>query len=211
MPFINEKFYMNPAYGRAVEAARLRDQSSQIGATDHEDDSAHWVTINGQHVLIQKSKAKQSQNISLRDKTFLGKYYDSVAALAKVYNVDPALVLGVAAESGFATMRTYLETGDAFGMTGGSTKHMTRAASPSENAKQFFDNYGDQVRGTGTDASAFVNALQGRDTSGKVVKGWKVYNTDHPDRWKTLVGRGIGEMRRSVPIYLSQEVKAPTH
>lgn len=59
MPFINESFYMNPAYGRGVEFARLREQASRRGATDHQDDNAHWVTINGQHVLILDTQPGQ--------------------------------------------------------------------------------------------------------------------------------------------------------
>jgi hypothetical protein len=208
MPFINEKFYMNPAYGRAVEFARLREQAPQKGATDHQDVSDHWVTINGQHVLIEKTQAKQpqaqrAQKVSLRDKAFLDKYYDAVAALAKKYNVDPALVLGVGKESSFAFEGTYLDTKDAFGMTGGNTKNMTTSASPAENAKQFFANYGNQIRGSGGDTSAFLNALQGRDATGTRVKGWKVYNSANPD-WSKFVSGGVWEMQRAIPTYLSQ-------
>jgi hypothetical protein len=47
----------------------------------------------------------------VRDKAYLDKYYDAVAAFAKRYNVDPALVLGVGIESGFASEGTYLRTG----------------------------------------------------------------------------------------------------
>ena len=141
--------------------------------------------------------------MSSRDKAYLDKYYDAVATLAKEYNVDPALVLGVGVESGFASQGTYLRTGDAFGMTGGSTKHMTKAASPAKNAQQFFENYGNQIRGTGSDAAAFINALQGRNASGGQVKGWKVYNSLNP-KWGSIVESGIHQMRRDIPTYLAQ-------
>ncbi|MGB0036009.1 MAG: hypothetical protein WBP79_11100 [Candidatus Acidiferrales bacterium] len=214
MPFINGRFYANPAHGRALETARAAEAASQDRApSQHEqhDEGDHWVTINGRHVLLQGTQVRQPRHLSARDKAYLDKYYDAVAALAKVYNVDPALILGVGAESGFATQGTYLRTGDAFGMTGGSTKNMTTAASPTENVKQFFDNYGEQIRGTGDNASAFMNGLQGRDASGRRVKGWKVYNSDRPVQWRELMDKGVHEMSRAVPIYLSQRPKDPAH
>jgi len=48
MPFVNGKFYMNPAYGRAIERARDAAQNSS------EASGEHWVTIDGRHVLIQE-------------------------------------------------------------------------------------------------------------------------------------------------------------
>ncbi len=220
MPFISGKFYANPAFGRGVEAARLVELSSQQGAPsqpvtagqqEKHDEGTRWVTIDGRHVLIRDGQAQRQPHVSARDKAYLDKYYDAVASLAKRYNVDPALVLGVGIESGFASQGTYLRTGDAFGMTGGSTKHMTAAESPEQNVKQFFDNYGNQIRGTGSDATAFVNGLQGRDASGNPVNGWKVYNTDRPASWGVLVNQGIAQMRRSAPAYLAQRTKEHAH
>ncbi|MEI9890475.1 MAG: hypothetical protein WDN45_07615 [Caulobacteraceae bacterium] len=49
---------------------------------------------------------------------------------ANQYNVHPALPLGLGIESTFGNGGTYRKTGDAFGMTGGSTAHMTHASSP---------------------------------------------------------------------------------
>jgi hypothetical protein len=78
-------------------------------------------------VLIDEAQGGQAQHdqaranhLSVRDKSYLGKYYNPVTVLAKRYDVDPALVLGVGIESGFASKGTYLRTGDRFGMTGGS-------------------------------------------------------------------------------------------
>ena len=214
MPFINGRFYINPAYGRALEAARTAEAASQRHETDPQEPGAHWVTIDGRHVLIHETQAGRAHHprgpaagdLSARDKAYLDKYYDAVRAQAKNYKVDPALVLGVGIESGFASQGTYLRTGDAFGMTGGGTKHMTTTAFPAENVKQFFDNYGDQIRGTGSDASAFINALQGRDASGARVPGWKVYNTVNPS-WPRFIGGGIQQMRRDIPIYTSQRTR----
>ncbi len=123
--------------------------------------------------------------------------------LSKKYDVDPILVLGLGIESGFASQGTYLKTGDAFGMTGGNTRHMTTAASPDEDVKKFFDSYGKQIQGTGGDTSAFINGLEGRDTSGRPVKGWRVYNTVNP-YWPTDVRNGVDQMKRSVSVYRSQ-------
>ncbi len=72
MPFINGKFYMNPAYGRAVEGARRsgatpnQNAARQIQAhvDGDTDKDGHWVTINGQHVLIGGSR--QAQNPTAR-------------------------------------------------------------------------------------------------------------------------------------------------
>lgn len=200
---------MNPAYGRAVEAARAAaERAPREGRPREEDEGAHWVTIDGHHVLIHQAHARRQRHVSARDTAYLDKYYDAVSALAKVYNVDPALVLGVGIESSFASQGTYLQTGDAFGMTGGSPEHMTKAASPSENVKQFFDNYGNQIRGVGSDASAFLNGLQGRTATGKRVKGWKTYNTANPD-WSEFIGSGIDQMRRDIPTFLTQ--RKPGH
>jgi hypothetical protein len=194
---------MNPAQGRAVEFARAAETVAQH-PTPHKQqhDGAHWVTINGHHVLIDETHPSRSRHLSPRDKAHLDKYYDAVAKLARKYKIDPALILGLGIESGFASQGTYLRTGDAFGMTGGTLKHMTRAASPAQNVQQLVDSYGDQIRGTGSDAPAFINALQGRNAAGVLVKGWKIYNSVNPV-WGRTISAGIDQMRRDVPSYLA--------
>lgn len=170
----------------------------------HQRDADHWVTINGRRVLIHEPQGKAlASQLSDRDKSYLDRYYDAVDKLAKKYGVDPTLVLGLGLESGFASRGTYLRTGDAFGMTGGNTSHMTTAASPDENVRQFFDSWGDQIRGVGSDTSAFINGLEGRDASGKQVRGRKVYNSVNRN-WPNVVRDGISQMKRSVPVYMSQ-------
>ena len=85
---------------------------------------------------------------------------------------------------------------------------MTTAASPAENVKKFFDNYGIQIQGTGSDASAFINGLEGRDFFGQPVKGWKVYNSVN-SQWGHMIGSGISQMRGDIPTYLSQRNAKP--
>lgn len=67
MPFINGRFYMNPAYGRALEAARLADEGAEdekpemLAASDPPDGNDHWVTINHHHVLIHEGTAARGR------------------------------------------------------------------------------------------------------------------------------------------------------
>jgi hypothetical protein len=41
MPFINGKFYMNPAYGRAVEDARAMESTASEADRQQQDSGAH--------------------------------------------------------------------------------------------------------------------------------------------------------------------------
>lgn len=218
MPFINDRYCMNPVYGRALERARAADDdrlARRQNDARRQDEGGHWVTIDQRHVLIHDARGARLQQgvepaphrLSTRDKVYLDKYYDAVAELAKEYDVDPALVLELGAESGFASAGTYLKTGDALGMTGGNTKHMTGAASPAENAQKFFKNYGEQIRGAGSDTSRFIHGLQGRNEFGKPVKGWKVYNSVRPVGWERMARDGIDQMLRDIPAYLSQRTR----
>jgi hypothetical protein len=86
-------------------------------------------------------------------------------------------------------------------MTGGSTKNMTKAASPTQNVNQFFSNYGNQVRGAGGNAQVFLNGLQGKNSSGQPVKGWRVFNTEHAATWWPMAVSGIRQMQRDIPNY----------
>jgi len=52
---------MNPAYGLAVERARAAQAASNHHDPQKQDQDAHWVTIDGRHVLIQKTQAGQVQ------------------------------------------------------------------------------------------------------------------------------------------------------
>ncbi|MFZ0519723.1 MAG: hypothetical protein WAL95_01790 [Candidatus Acidiferrales bacterium] len=104
MPFINGKFYMNPSYGRAVEHVRLRGATikgaaQQAEASEDGDPDGYWVTIDGNHVLIEQTSKRKAQHkqirtagLSARDKSYLDKYYDAVDVVAKRYGVEPSLV-----------------------------------------------------------------------------------------------------------------------
>jgi rare lipoprotein A (peptidoglycan hydrolase) len=50
MPFVNGKFYANLLYGRALERARA----------EQPEQGAHWVTIDGHHVLIPEAQGRQA-------------------------------------------------------------------------------------------------------------------------------------------------------
>lgn len=60
MPFITGRFYMNPAYGRAVEGARGGVAKLEV-LSNHSDQGQqsreiHWVTIGGRHAPIQETQ-----------------------------------------------------------------------------------------------------------------------------------------------------------
>ena len=62
MPFIDGRYYMNPAYGRALQRARAAEAASQLHETDQQEPGAHWVTIDGRHVLIQETQARRARH-----------------------------------------------------------------------------------------------------------------------------------------------------
>jgi hypothetical protein len=94
---------------------------------------------------MSNSIAASMQQLSDVDKSYLDRYYDEVAMMAKYYFVSPILVLAIGQESTFASAGTYLRTGDAFGMTAGGTAHMTSATSPADDVAKFFAHYGNQI------------------------------------------------------------------
>lgn len=155
----------------------------------------------------EASFEQAAAKLSDQNRSYLDRYYDAVAKYANQYKVNPAFPLGLGIESTFGSGGTYLKTGDAFGMTGGSTAHMTHSASPEENAGQLFSLYGPQMQGVGDDADAFVNAMQGRNAKGQPVPGWRVYNSQNAAAWEAMAKNGISQMRRDLPLYLSARVK----
>jgi hypothetical protein len=140
-------------------------------------------------------------DLSARDRAYLDQYYQPVTLYASQYRVSPILVLGLGAESGFASDGTYLRTGDAFGLTGGSTAHMTKAQSPYDNVAKLFALYGKQISGLDDNVDAFINALEGENIRGASITGWRVYNSQHGPEWQKLIRQGIQQMQRDVPIY----------
>ena len=182
------------------------------GADDPEIDDGDESTEAGQSnpsgdggLSAQEIAAKLLQ----RDARYLDRYYDAANRYAKQYRVNPAFVLGLGSESGFGTEGTYNQTGDALGMTGGSTRHMTTAASPEENIRKFFNNYGSRVYGVGDDVDAFIDALQARDANGSPIPGLKKYNSEHPEAWEKMARGGIRQMQRDLPMYLPTRTSRP--
>jgi hypothetical protein len=155
----------------------------------------------------QKQNGGTQPHISKRDRAYLDKYYNAMAAKAKDYGVDPALPLGLGIESGFATKGTYLRTGDAFGMTGGTTKHMTHAKDAAQNVDELFSTFGERMRGTGSNISLFLNHLEMEDANGNQITSQGMYNSVEipPTAWKSFITSGIKEMQRDIPIYLNSQ------
>lgn len=54
MPFVNGRYYMNPFYGRALEAAREAENRASDRDAGEPDANGHWVTIDHRHVLIHE-------------------------------------------------------------------------------------------------------------------------------------------------------------
>lgn len=145
--------------------------------------------------------------LSARDKNFLDLYYKPVSQNAEKYNVDPALVLGLGAESGFANPKiknsTHNRTGDAFGQTGGSTKNMTTAKNPTENANQWFNSWGSRVKDAGTNGELFIHDLEDEDAAGQRLNHHGQYNSyKGSSDWRDMARRGIRLMLKEVPIYI---------
>ncbi len=196
--------------GSAQGFAGLLPYSAAFGATPgvaEADSEPAEAAEAGAHTVElaandrQPQPAARSRSPRGTEREFLQNYYPATARYAADYGVDPVLVLGLAGESGFASAGTYLRTGDAFGMTGGSTRHMTHATSPEENVAQFFGAFGDQIRGSGSDRKRFINGLQGRDLAGKPVAGWRRYNSENKAYEETYRG-WHARIARAMPAFL---------
>jgi len=159
--------------------------------------------IEDREAAAQPDSARLKPRLSKRDRRYLNLYYHPMLAKAKEYGVDPALPLGLGIESGFASSGTYLHTGDAFGMTGGSTTHMTHARSPEQNIDELFSTFGERMRGTGGNVSLFVNRLELEDANGNQISSQGMYNSVAipPKGWKDFITGGINQMQRDIPIY----------
>ncbi len=69
MPFVNGRFYINPAHGRALERARLAEAERDA---QQQDEAGHWVTISGNHVWIRDTPAGRPQHGARNTKQFTG-------------------------------------------------------------------------------------------------------------------------------------------
>ena len=196
------------------QAANNSDNGSSIAATSRIQTPGTQVGNGGSSGQSDDANAANADTLtdvaatlSARDKDYLDRYYGPVAAYSAKYKVNPMLVLGLAMESQFASKGAYERTGDAFGMTGGSTRHMTHAGSPEENVKKLFDTFGSQIYGAGDNLQTFTNGLEGLDASGKPVQGWRKYNSEHAESWRAMVGRGFQQMQRDMPLYGPQAAR----
>jgi|ERR1700722_3563764 len=75
MPFINGRFYMNPAYGRALERARADEEPSRHNDSDRQESDGHWVTIDGHHVLIKESVSQRDSNSGAQTRSSGGQHH----------------------------------------------------------------------------------------------------------------------------------------
>jgi len=133
MPFVNGKFYMNPAYGQAAERARAAHAASDHAAANPQDQDAHWVTIGGKHVLIQEMQpgqaqhgtqklTKKSENAILESSLTAEQavaFEDAVADAGKKYGINPNILVGIAVKE--SSLRPGYETnlgGSAAGLMG---------------------------------------------------------------------------------------------
>ena len=64
MPFVNGRFYANPAFGRNVERARAAEAISQRQESSRQESNSHWVTIHGRHVLIKEAPKAERDKIA---------------------------------------------------------------------------------------------------------------------------------------------------
>jgi hypothetical protein len=91
MPFIGGRFYMNPAYGRAVERARNASAHPTNPRADEGPD-AHWVTIDHRHVLIHEPNVKQSRHDKERRTDAGSAEYEAFMTAAKML-VDTSRIM----------------------------------------------------------------------------------------------------------------------
>lgn len=70
MPVINGRFYANPAYGRGMERARLREEGAEndelevVSAAEANGANGHWVTMDHRHILIHESTDRNAHDSS---------------------------------------------------------------------------------------------------------------------------------------------------
>lgn len=88
MPFLSGRFYMNPAYGHAVERARGAEAGFDQHEPDQHEPDAHWVTIDGNHVLIHETQAGRQHHAPQHR----GHVVESKAQIAnRIYNETSGL------------------------------------------------------------------------------------------------------------------------
>src|SRR6185437_16158486 len=108
MPIINGRFYMNPAYGRAVENARGDKTPSQSGDSTERTQpkgDGHWVTVNHRHILIDEDRnqtaSRPRKRMSLSPQGWISSrnMNDSAAAFISTLRGVPRLVTDTSSSS----------------------------------------------------------------------------------------------------------------
>ena len=158
--------------------------------------------------------------------SYLCRYYQPMVTKANAVGVDPALPLGLGIESHFADPNwpnnLYNKTGDAFGLTNGTSAHPVHASSPEDDVSKLFSeptakgcspSYGERMRGTGTNVELFLQRLEREDANNNPLTGPpdKIGNrrnlgcmwNDHPLTWKPFIRDGISKMQHDIPIFLN--------
>lgn len=89
MPFVNGRFYINPAYGRALERARA------TGSTPPDQDSrgaeGHWVTIDHRHILIHETVGQNPHEASHEGRSANLERRARIAEIARKHNGDTSM------------------------------------------------------------------------------------------------------------------------
>jgi len=158
--------------------------------------------------------------------SYLCRYYQPMVTKANAVGVDPALPLGLGIESHFADPNwpnnLYNKTGDAFGLTNGTSAHPVHASSPEDDVSKLFSeptakgcspSYGERMRGTGTNVELFLQRLEREDANNNPLTGPPDKNgnrrnlgcmwNDHPLTWKPFIRDGISKMQHDIPIFLN--------
>jgi hypothetical protein len=87
MPFINGRYYMNPAHGNAVERARYTKINAPAPQAHGQTSGAHWVTINDRHILIRDRAGVRTAS---DETTKLNKIYNEISGLRPKEGVTTA-------------------------------------------------------------------------------------------------------------------------
>lgn len=68
MPWVNGRFYANPAYGRGLERIRADEAGPTLEdkKAGGENSGGRWVTIDGRHVFIQDGSDKKKPSQAAR-------------------------------------------------------------------------------------------------------------------------------------------------
>lgn len=111
MPFINGRYYMNPAVGAAIEGIRLDAHEGQARPQNSPDAKAHET----QHVpRLSATSEKAIDNAGRHGQLNASKFKSTVISAASANGIDPNLLVGLAARE--STLRPSVDHGHARGL-----------------------------------------------------------------------------------------------